>query len=122
MNGIDIAALTIEYRVRLHHDQGHVNVRIYGHQDAGSAVRAVLTSERAPVRSVVWVKRRPTCDQCDQPATRYVTDSSEETPLCMECALDHYDTRTGIREHTGELGITRFERVGESEWKEAPAV
>lgn len=102
------------FTVRLKHDSGHFTLTTAA-TDARTAVRLITTAEGAPVRAVQWVRHPPTCDYCDQPATRYEKDG-QETPLCWPHAVEHHDTATAARYHTGQLGITRFTEVPAADW------
>lgn len=104
-----------DFVVGMRHDNGRTNVSTASNTARG-AVSLVLGFERAPLRSVVSVKRRPICDYCTTPATRVVRGSDE--PLCGGCALDHYDTAGGVRAHTLKLSIGRFALVPADEWKD----
>lgn len=107
--------------VRLRHDRGQHTTAIVGHgDDARSAVATLLDIGYAPMRAVLWVKRRPLC-ACGLPATRYTRhdgdEAGQETPLCPAHARERYGNSRQVRAHTGELGITRFLVVDEAEWK-----
>lgn len=104
-----------EHTVRLKRGTRHVTVTVFGHENARATVGAVLAAEIATAAQVVWVKHRPTCDHCDQPATRYITDG-QETPLCKACGIDHYDTAAGVEENTGKLGVSRFVVLENAQW------
>lgn len=110
---VDLTPL-VPFLVRMRHDKGTVTIEQLA-ADARTAVASVLRAERAPMRSVVFVRHRPTCEYCDQPATRY-EKGGQETPLCWTCAKDHYTTATEARFHTGCLGITRFTEVPPEAW------
>jgi hypothetical protein len=107
------------YTVRLRHDAGIATITVVGARDARQAVRTVLDVEHAPQRAVVWVRRRPVCDYCDQSATRYERGSGAETPLCGGCARDHYGTAAEVAACTGQLGITRLVPVDDNDWHNA---
>jgi hypothetical protein len=109
-------AVQRKFRVVLNHDNGKFVVELLA-SNARSAAHRIIAIERAPMRSVLSVHQRPTCDYCDQPGTRYVKDSGEGTPLCWADAVDHYDTATGAREATGVLGIRRLIEIPRAEWE-----
>jgi hypothetical protein len=110
-----------EYVVRLHHDRGTVTVAVHGHTNPRSAVQSLLAAEHAPASAVRWVRVRPVCEYGTAPATRYVRDSGEGTPLCAGHAKQHAGTAAGARAHTGKLGVTRLLPVPEHEWRELAA-
>lgn len=108
------------FSVRLRHDRGHWTVTTGGSDaDARREVANLLDTEHAPVRSVVWVKLRPTCDRCDRPATRYYRGGQED-PVCQACALDDFGNWADMRAGTGELGITRMHTLDPAEWLPMP--
>jgi hypothetical protein len=104
-----------EYVVTMRHDKGAIRIKTAA-SSAEWAVKQVLAAERAPLRAATRVVRRPTCDYCDQPATRYVRDSGDGTPLCAAHARDHYGTAAEIKAATGVLGVSRFEEMSPSDW------
>lgn len=106
--------------VRLRHDAGLVTLEVGGHGKARSAVAAVLDMEHAPMGAVVWVRVRPVCDYCDQPATRNERDG-QGTPLCWGHAVEQYSGARNARRETGKLGVTRLLPVADSEWRETQA-
>lgn len=101
--------------VRLRHDKGLVTTTVVV-ADARAAVESVLALERTPARTVQWVKVHPTCDYCDQPASRFER-GGQETPLCGGCARDHYGSAQGVRDATGRLGVTRLVEVPSEQWR-----
>lgn len=109
-------AVQRRFHVVLKHDRGNFTVDILA-SDANSAAHRIIAIERAPMRAVLSVHQRPTCDYCDQPGTRYVKDSGDGTPLCWAHAVDHYDTATGAREATGVLGVRRLIEIPRAEWE-----
>lgn len=104
----------ITYHVTLHHVAGQARLALPA-ADPRAAVVRLLRMEHAPLRSVLKVQVQPTCDYCDQAATRYEI-GGQENPLCWAHAVEHYRTATLARENTGKLGITRYTVVPSADW------
>lgn len=97
------STLLREFAVRLRHDSGRVTFHTWA-SDRAVAVRMVLLAECAPESAIEWVRYRPTCDWCDQPATR---KDDGETPLCKAHARNEFGP--DWKRCTRLMGITSFE-------------
>lgn len=111
-------SVTLLYTVRTRFEQRTVTVETAA-KSARDAVAYVTREECVPNDAVEWVRVRPLCDFCAEPATRYVRDSGESEsgmPLCTAHVREMYGARSNA---VGKLGVSRLTVVALSEWAES---